>query len=130
LSESLEQQTATSEVLKGISSSPGDLEPVFTAILTNATRLCAAKFGNLWLCKNGGFQLAAVHGIPPAYGERLQVGNVYHAGPKLPIARATTPGEQFTSSIFARIWPIWTGNRSPELLSNWVRFAHSLRYHA
>jgi GAF domain-containing protein len=89
LSESLEQQTATSEVLKGISSSPGDLEPVFTAILTNATRLCAAKFGNLWLCKNGGFQLAAVHGIPPAYGERLQVGNVYHAGPKLPIARAT-----------------------------------------
>src|SRR5262245_33253585 len=89
LSEALEQQTATSEVLKGISSSPGELEPVFNAILTNATRLCAAKFGNLWLCKNGGFQLAATHGIPPAYGERLRVGNVFHAGPKLPIARAT-----------------------------------------
>jgi two-component system, NtrC family, sensor kinase len=90
LSEALEQQTATSEVLKGISSSPGELEPVFNAILTNATRLCAAKFGNLWLCKNGGFQLAATHGIPPAYGERLRVGNVFHAGPKLPIARATS----------------------------------------
>jgi two-component system, NtrC family, sensor kinase len=89
LSEALEQQTATSEVLKGISSSPGELEPVFNAILTNATRLCAAKFGNLWLCKNGGFQLAATHGIPPAYGERLRVGTVFHAGPKLPIARAT-----------------------------------------
>jgi GAF domain-containing protein len=89
LSEALEQQTATSEVLKGISSSPGELEPVFNAILTNATRLCAAKFGNLWLCKNGGFQLAATHGIPPAYGERLRVGNVFQAGPKLPIARAT-----------------------------------------
>ena len=90
LSEALDQQTATSEVLKGISSSPGELEPVFNAILTNATRLCAAKFGNLWLCKNGGFQLAATHGIrPPAYEERLRIGNVFRAGPKLPIARAT-----------------------------------------
>jgi GAF domain-containing protein len=93
LSEALEQQTATSEVLKGISSSLGELEPVFNAILTNATRLCAAQFGNLWLCKNGGFQLAATHGIPPAYGERLRVGNVFHAGPKLPIARATNTGQ-------------------------------------
>jgi two-component system, NtrC family, sensor kinase len=90
LSEALDQQTATSEVLKGISSSPGELEPVFNAILTNATRLCAAKFGNLWLCKNGGFQLAATHGIrPPAYEEQFRIGNVFHAGPKLPIARAT-----------------------------------------
>jgi GAF domain-containing protein/anti-sigma regulatory factor (Ser/Thr protein kinase) len=90
LSESLEQQTATSEVLKVISSTPGDLEPVFKAILENATRICGAKFGVLWLCKNGEFRVAATHDIPTAFSDRLQTGVVFRSGPSLPTTRATS----------------------------------------
>ena len=69
LTESLEQQTATSEVLKVISSSPGDLEPVFQAMLENATRICEAKFGNLLLCDGETFRVAAMHGAPPEWAD-------------------------------------------------------------
>jgi hypothetical protein len=69
LAEALEQQTATSEVLQVISSSPGALEPVFETMLANATRLCEAKFGTLYTYDGNGFHAAAFHNAPPAYVE-------------------------------------------------------------
>src|SRR5262249_5073600 len=64
-----EQQTATSEVLRVISSSPGDLEPVFDAILANATRLCESKFASLLLSEGDQFRRVGVHNAPPALVE-------------------------------------------------------------
>ena len=61
LTESLEQQTATSEVLKVISSSPGELEPVFKTMLENATRICEANFGVLQLYESAGFRVGTTH---------------------------------------------------------------------
>jgi GAF domain-containing protein len=72
LTESLEQQTATSEVLKVISSSPGELQPVFEAILANATRICEAKLGNLFLREANGYRNVALHGPPSRYAEWYQ----------------------------------------------------------
>jgi len=81
LSESLEQQTATSEVLQVISSSPGDLEPVFQTMLENATRICEAKFGTMYLYHGDTFQLAASHNAPPALVETRKRGSI-HPGPR------------------------------------------------
>jgi signal transduction histidine kinase len=67
LSESLEQQTATSDVLKVISSSTGDMKPVFETMLANALRICEAKFGHLLLYDGECFQGTHLHDVPPAY---------------------------------------------------------------
>jgi two-component system, NtrC family, sensor kinase len=77
--EALEREKATAEVLRVISSSPGELEPVFQAILANATRLCEAKFGTLFLCEGDAFRVVSMHNAPLAYVE---------ARTRMPIVRA------------------------------------------
>jgi hypothetical protein len=84
--EALEQQRATSEVLRVISSSPGDLKPVFDAILANATRICEAKFGVLFLSEGDAFRTVALHGAPPAYAEARRREPVNVVGQEPPAA--------------------------------------------
>jgi hypothetical protein len=75
LREASEQQSATAEVLRIVSASPGDLQPVFEAMLANATRLCQASFGTMWLAegeRNEFMRTAALYGLLPAGGAEAQ----------------------------------------------------------
>ena len=87
LAEAREQQTATSEVLGVISSSPGELEPVFQAMLENATRICEAKFGNLLLYDGASFQVAAIHGAVPAFEELRRRNPTFQVSGEGPLTR-------------------------------------------
>ena len=86
LAESLEQQTATSEVLEVISSSPGDLQPVFKSMLNNALRICEAKFGQLLLFDGTGFLAAELHNTPADYAELFKTGRLV-PGPNTGLGR-------------------------------------------
>ena len=87
LTESLEQQTATSEVLQVISSSPGDLEPVFSTMLANAVRICDAKFGDIYRWQNDALRLIASHNTPPAFTEDRRRNSPYRSSPTAPVGR-------------------------------------------
>ena len=87
LKEALERQTATSEVLRVISSSPGELAPVFEAMLANAVRICDAKFGFMNRYDGDTWKIAAVHGAAPAYTEYLQQRGYKRPGPETVVAR-------------------------------------------
>jgi two-component system NtrC family sensor kinase len=91
LRESLQQQTATSEVLQVISSSPGELEPVFNAMLENATRICEATFGNLFLCEGPIFRLVAANHEQSHldFARRNPVADL-RENPGIPLARLAT----------------------------------------
>src|SRR5262249_25468612 len=82
LSEALEQQTATSEGLGVISASAGDLQPVFQAMLENATRICGAKFGMMWLTEGRAARCVALHNAPEAFAELRRREPVIHPGPE------------------------------------------------
>ena len=89
LSETLEQQTATSEVLGVISSSPGELDPVFQAMLENAVRTCDGKFGTLYLREADAFRMVATHNAPPAYVEARD-REPFRPPPSTPLGRAAS----------------------------------------
>ena len=89
LSEALEQQTATSEVLKVISSSPGELNLVFNIMLAKATELCEASYGTLWLRDGDGYRAAAIHGdLPTLFVEQWRSGTLYRPDPEVTLARS------------------------------------------
>jgi GAF domain-containing protein len=77
LTESLEQQRATSDLLLAISRSPGNLEPVFQAMLENAVAICGASFGNMFLCEDKAFRTVAMHNAPEAYVEARMAGSFH-----------------------------------------------------
>jgi signal transduction histidine kinase len=81
LAEALEQHTATSQVLNVISSSPGELEPVFQTVLENATRICEAKFGSMYLREGDAFRIVGMHNAPPAFAEARRLQPLVRPGP-------------------------------------------------
>src|SRR5262249_7114619 len=87
VSEALEQQTATSEVLRVISSSPGELEPVFQAMLENALRICEAKFGTMYRYDGDMFHPTAVLNAPPALSGFLQQRGAFQPPSGTPLHR-------------------------------------------
>ncbi|MGB8805770.1 MAG: GAF domain-containing protein, partial [Chthoniobacterales bacterium] len=93
LRESLQQQTATADVLKVISSSPEDLQPVFDSMLENATRLCQAKLGNLFLREGEGFRIAATHGAPSTHAAWLRREPVVRDHQHMPLGRVARTKE-------------------------------------
>jgi two-component system, NtrC family, sensor kinase len=87
LTEALERQTATSEVLQVISSTPGDLEPVFQSLLENATRVCGAEFGTMNLVQRDIVRLVALYNVPPAYVDALGQSRTFRPHPESPLGQ-------------------------------------------
>ena len=96
LSEERKQRTATSEVLNLLSGSHGDLNRLFDAILSNATKLCQATFGALFLCEADAFRIVAQHNAPRAYAELRRREPLVRGRPLLRVLRPNKPSRLLT----------------------------------
>jgi adenylate cyclase len=103
LKEALEQQTATSEVLKVISSSAGELRRVFETMLENAVRICGAKFGNLWLREGDVFRIGATHGAPQAYVDYIRREQAFRPDPRLGLGQVLRTKEASQAADIAAV---------------------------
>ena len=113
LSEALEQQTATSEVLKVISSSPGELEPVFQTLLENAVTICGAKFGNLFLREGDALRVVALHGAPQAYVEERRRNPTIRPNAATTLGRAMTTKQPVQVADIQNYEPDYSDPNSP-----------------
>ena len=117
LTESLEQQTATSEVLEVISSSTGELEPVFEKMLENATRICGAKFGTMNLLDGDSYQVVALYNVPPAFAATR--ADNFRPHPKSGVATATRRQASLPESkTFGRSLPYLEGDPAAVAISD------------
>ena len=115
LTEAFEQQTATSEVLQVISSSPGDLQPVFATMLGNAARICDAKFGNIFGWDGDAFSLVATHNTPPAFAEYRKCRPL-PLKPNLPFSRMVVTNAVVHCADAAAL-PAYTEQRDPDIVA-------------
>ena len=115
LTEALEQQTATSEVLHVISSSSGDLEPVFATMLENAARICDAKFGNIFRWDGDAMHLVATHNTPPAFAE-YRKRRPLPLKPNLPFGRMVA-AKAVVHCADAAALPAYTKQRDPDVVA-------------
>jgi class 3 adenylate cyclase len=115
LTESLEQQTATSEVLQVVSSSPGDLEPVFATMLENAVHICDARFGYIYRRDSDAFDLVATYNVPPAFANTRR-GLRIRPKPGTPLDRIlATKTTVHVADVAAE--PIYTEEREPTIVA-------------
>ena len=115
LNDALEQQTATSEVLQTISSSSGDLEPVFATMLGNAARICDAKFGNIFRWDGDALCLVATHNTPPAFAE-YRKRRPLPLKPNLPFGRMVA-AKAVVHCADAAALPAYTEQRDPDVVA-------------
>ena len=115
LNEAREQQTATSEVLHVISSSPGDLEPVFATMLGNAARICDAKFGNIFRWDGDALCLVATHNTPPAFAE-YRKRRPLPLKPNLPFSRMVA-AKTVVHCVDTAALPAYTEQRDPDVVA-------------